>query len=168
MNFIKSTKFEILFVIFLLTLSILFYTNFATVFVSGSSMSPTFEDGNVVIINKDKIIKRNQVAVFVPPNDWDSTNSQYIKRIVAIEKDIIKVDKNNLYVNGFFYADVSGYNCDFVDIVEKIPAGYAFVMGDNYGNSHDSMNRLCEHNSFLVETENIEVYGEKYKKIGGF
>lgn len=168
MNFIKKNKFEIIFSSGLLIAFILFYYNFSIIFVSGKSMSPTYEDKDIVIINKDKNINRNQIAVLTPPNDWESTSKQYVKRIVAIEKDVIKVVKNELYVNGFFYADVSGYNCNFVDVEEEIPVGYAFVMGDNYGNSHDSMNRLCEHNSFLVETENIEVYGEKYKKIGGF
>ena len=168
MDFIKRNKFEITFISVLLMISIIFYTNFSTIFVSGSSMSPTFEDKDIVILNKDKNIKRNQIAVFVPPQDWDSTSKAYVKRIVAIEEDTIQIVENNLYVNGFFHSDVSGYNCDFVDIVEKIPAGYVFLMGDNYGYSHDSMNRLCEHNSFLVETKNIEVSGEKYRKLGGF
>lgn len=116
--------------------------------VSGKSMYSTFDDGDRLICSNFLYQpKRGDVITF------DATNYAnkkfYIKRVVAIEGDVI------LYVDGVFYVNgkpekrqgvsLSGFN-NFISKLEfnekkngyVIPHNKIIVLGDNRGDSTDS------------------------------
>ncbi len=70
--------------------------------------------------------------------------TSYIKRVIAVAGEHIKIEDGNVYINGELYeepylpegtvtTDGGGY---FLDLV--VPEGTVFVMGDNRGDSTDS------------------------------
>lgn len=120
--------------------------------VWGASMEPNFETGERILVDKIskniREFKRGEVVVLVPPNE---TSKHYIKRIVGLPGDIIKVFECSIYIyrDGKQFKLEEGYlgkdGCtlggkDFLQEGRsiEIKEGYYVVMGDNRGNSLDS------------------------------
>lgn len=117
--------------------------------VVGESMSPTFSSGEKVlsyniIINP----KRGNIVVF-DSSKYNSDESFYIKRVVAIEGDVITYDMATakFYVNDNLEVGVSV--SDFRTMKEStgnyddvysfvVPKNKLLLFGDNRGNSLDS------------------------------
>jgi len=80
----------------------------------------------------------------------------YIKRVIAVEGEHIKIEDGKVYINGELYDEpylpegtrTTDGNGFFLDLV--VPEGTVFVMGDNRGNSTDSRAFGC------VPVEKIE------------
>lgn len=108
--------------------------------VDGPSMEPTLRDGERLLISKLSYVfsepRRGDVIIFRYPRD---PHKDYIKRIVALPGDEVRMDMGRLYINGQPveepYASESPVG-DFNTIT--VPEGCVFVMGDNRGNSEDS------------------------------
>src|SRR3974390_2122599 len=68
--------------------------------VEGTSMMPTLEDQERVFINKFvyrlEPIQRGDVVVFRYPRD---TSKSYIKRVIALPGDRVRIDDGLVYVN---------------------------------------------------------------------
>ena len=116
-----------------------------------SSMEPTLDVGQRVLINKVVYYfhepERGDVIVFHPPN---SQRSDYIKRIIALPGDIVEVKMGVVYVNGSpidepYIKDQPSYSLH----PQTIPENSYFVLGDNRNNSNDS------HNGWTVPRQNI-------------
>ena len=113
--------------------------------VSGASMSPTFETGHYLIIDKlsHKIntVDRGTVVVFKYPND---PSKFYIKRVIATPGETIRIQNRKVFIqqNGsteFVQLDEPYIkNNNQRDTEITVPAGNYYVMGDNRGNSSDS------------------------------
>lgn len=116
--------------------------------VSGSSMYPTFKDKEYLLsylldVRMNKYVN-GDVVVFHSPVDIEKL---YIKRVIGMEGDRIKIEGGKVYVNGelldesaYLSSDSMTFGGGFLgDGDEKeVPAGYIFVMGDNRPYSSDS------------------------------
>jgi len=148
--------------------------------IPSSSMVPTLEVGDFILVNKftyglrlpvtnTKIIsvnepKRGDVMVFFPPHD----PRYFIKRVIGLPGDRIRVINNALYINeqevpqsflagepledpsNFIYEERTPEGKTYVtrkrkhpgpfgrNVAYQVPEGHYFMMGDNRDHSHDS------------------------------
>ena len=114
---------------------------FVPIMVSGNSMVPTLNNGDVMILNKFKYlvndIKRFDIVVV------DYENEYIIKRVIGLPGDYIEYKNDILYVNSKKVEE--NYNREFTDDFDLndlnkkiIPNNYYLVLGDNRPISKDS------------------------------
>jgi signal peptidase I len=110
--------------------------------VEGTSMLPSLEDQDRLFINKMAFrvgeIQREDVVVFQYPHD---RTKSYIKRVIGLPGDRVRIDHGRVYVNGQRLAEryVPARFMDERSQPEmRIPAGEYFVMGDHRSISSDS------------------------------
>lgn len=130
--------------------------------IPSGSMEPTLEIGDHILVNKFiygiklpftsiSLLslgnpKRGDVIVFIYPLD---TSKDFIKRVVAVESDTVKIVNKKLYINGAEVDDsraVYKENTIFAAEIQKrdnfgpvtVPEGHLFVLGDNRDRSLDS------------------------------
>lgn len=115
--------------------------------VKGASMDPTFHDGQYIITSKiayrlDKP-KLGDVVVFKSTQDIDY---EFIKRIIAVPGDRVKIKDGVVFVNGnplteyYTQSPTNPFSNGFIREDEEIsiPQGAYFVLGDNRIRSSDS------------------------------
>lgn len=106
--------------------------------VDGSSMMPTFDNGDRLLLSvADTGYSRGDVVVVDR-----YTDEPLIKRVIAVGGDTISIDANGrVYINGKYIYEgyIQGETVlrDFSGEV-KVPQGYLFIMGDNRTISKDS------------------------------
>lgn len=110
--------------------------------VEGGSMEPSLEDQERIFINKLvyrwESISRGDIVVFRYPRD---TRKSFIKRVIGLPGDRIRITYGHVYVNGQAIAEpyVPG---DFLDTrsypESVVPANTYFVLGDHRSMSNDS------------------------------
>ncbi len=142
------------------------------VVIRGTSMEPTFFDGQRVLLSQSKEMKDGLIVVFPAPKNWGiEGNPELIKRIAAKGGDTVTYDGSQLFVNGnpIFNLQATGYSCD-------LPEGYShtlsetevFAVGDNHLVSFDSLRVLCENDptkTAYVSTSELTSYGTIWKKF---
>ena len=105
--------------------------------VRGCSMSPTYQDGDILIsihhFRSFPDISRGDVVTLYADSDEDLL---LIKRIVGLPGDELMAEDDVLMVNGTVYDTIPGTGNWSV----TVPSGTAFCLGDNRSNSHDSRN----------------------------
>ncbi|ALS21609.1 MULTISPECIES: signal peptidase I [Paenibacillus] len=122
---------------------------FAPFIVEGPSMEPNFHTGERLIVNKLTYRfgnpERGEVLVFHATKDKD-----YIKRVIALPGEKVRVEGDQVYVNGQLLdepylkqaldeAAKQGIPYNTRNYPEQtVPEGSIFVMGDNRSNSSDS------------------------------
>ncbi|HYL14187.1 MAG TPA: signal peptidase I [Terriglobales bacterium] len=110
--------------------------------VEGTSMMPSLDDQERIFVNKFvyrlEPIQRGDIVVFRYPRD---VSKSYIKRVIGLAGDHIRIDDGQVYVNGrpldedyvpAAYADERSYP----EIV--VPTNSYFVLGDHRSMSNDS------------------------------
>lgn len=111
---------------------------FDFVLVQGSSMYPTLENGDRLVINKIEYRLGDPDYGDIVILNY-SSSVEYVKRIVAKGGDTIAIKDMEVYVNGNKlnepYINTDPYG-DFEEVT--VPEGKYFVMGDNRANSSDS------------------------------
>jgi signal peptidase I len=114
-------------------------------YIPSDSMLPTLEKGDRLIVEKISYHfaepHRGDIVVFYPPegSGFDKSGNAFIKRIVALPGEKIRVSEGKVFVNG--KPQLEPYELEPPDYEmpeRKIPDGHVFVMGDNRNNSMDS------------------------------
>ena len=121
--------------------------------VEGTSMMPSLEDQERIFVNKFvyrlEPIERGDIVVFRYPRD---PSKSYIKRVIAMAGDRIRIDAGQVYVNDKAldesyvpaeYADVR----TFQEIV--VPPNSYFMLGDHRSMSEDSRSFGPVNQSFI-------------------
>ncbi|MDO5716552.1 MAG: signal peptidase I [Tissierellia bacterium] len=113
--------------------------------VDGESMFPTLHNKDRLIELKiDKYIRSYSYGDIVVIKDKVQTmNNYYVKRIIAMPGDTIKIYAGNVYLNGSLLQEPYIYSTEFGtqgDLEVTLKEDEYFVMGDNrkWGASRDS------------------------------
>ena len=113
--------------------------------VSGSSMDPTFKNGDYLIVDEISYRihppSRGDVVVFKAPPE---PTKYYIKRIIGLPGDTVHIEKGQVTITNS--TDPKGFTLDqkFIEHTDTtngtyiVPNGDYFVMGDNRSGSYDS------------------------------
>ena len=135
-------------VVFLAVLVMIYLFIMSPQEINGQSMFPTFHNGEYILTNKVEFKfadpHRGDVVIFKSPANKDI---DYIKRVIALPGETIKLSNSNYYINGK-KLDESRYLADTVktyggaflaeNVEFTVPAGKYFVSGDNRQHSSDS------------------------------
>lgn len=118
---------------------------FNSTYVLGNSMHPTLHEKDRLFAVKVPLYfagpSRGDVVVIPAPDDKDK---DYIKRIIGIEGDTIRIANGQVYLNGEIleekYIDSGSYTQTYEFDTWEVPEGQVFVLGDNRadGASKDS------------------------------
>ena len=115
--------------------------------VEGTSMTPTLQNDERIFINKFTYrfglasIARGDTVVFWYPQD---TTKSYIKRVIGVPGDRVRVEGGQVYVNGQlldedYVPPINRDSASWKDGEEQIvPVDKYFVLGDHRNSSSDS------------------------------
>jgi len=110
--------------------------------VEGTSMLPMLEDQDRLFINKIAYrvgdIHQGDVVVFEYPRDHAKS---YIKRVIALPGDRLRIDRGEVYVNGMRLPEPyvpNRFTDDRTQPEMVLPPNEYFVMGDHRSISSDS------------------------------
>ena len=128
--------------------------------VNGSSMSPTLEEKDVLLLYKLSSLEREDIVVI----SKDIEGASLIKRIVGLPNEKIKCVNGTIFINDTKYDDKYGFGTtsDFDEITLK--SDEYFVMGDNRIVSKDSRMIGPIKENFIEGTTSIVLY--PFNKIG--
>jgi signal peptidase I len=148
-EWMKSIVFAVVFV-FIIQLFVMPTTIYHT------SMVPTLEPSDMVIVQKTKNVKYGDIIVFESEMSFGDegieelpfyrrvfvnadTKKKLIKRVIGVPGDKIEINGEKVYVNDILLDEkyIQGGSHDVVFYAE-IPDDYYFVMGDNRPVSLDS------------------------------
>jgi signal peptidase I len=118
-------------------------------YISGSSMEPTFENNQYIIVDQIsphfRPYERGEVIVFRYPNN---VAFQYIKRVIGLPGDMVKIQDNKIYIYNQAHPDGAVLAENYTQGVTAphfqsattftVPPDEYFVMGDNRQHSEDS------------------------------
>ena len=105
--------------------------------ISGSSMEPTLNDEEIVVLLKTPNMKKGELCCF------SYQNKLLIKRVIGLPGDRINIDENgNVYVNGElidepYVIDKALGECD-ITFPCYVTDNHYFVLGDHRSTSIDS------------------------------
>lgn len=111
--------------------------------VTGYSMNPTLNHGDVLILNRFSYLftspRVGDIVAFPYPSD---PSEFFIKRVIAASGDIVDIQDNQFTVNGILLEDSFSAgtvrSVGNVNFPLTIDEGYFFVLGDNRNASRDS------------------------------
>ena len=127
-------------IIIIIALIIKFFI-FSPVRVNGTSMTPTLNDGDIMILNEIgyRLNGVNRFDIVVANIDGE----KLIKRVIGLPGEKVEYRDNNLYINdelvveNFKHGDTEDFNISELGS-ETVPESSYFLVGDNRGNSKDS------------------------------
>ncbi len=121
--------------------------------VEGTSMMPSLEDQERIFVNKFvyrlEPIGRGDIVVFRYPRD---PSKSYIKRVIGMAGDRIRIDAGQVYVNGEALEE-EYVPSEYVDARSypelAVPPNSYFVLGDHRSMSNDSRDFGSVNQSFI-------------------
>lgn len=129
--------------------SLIRYFVFPTYYIPSSSMEPTLDIGDRILVDKLAFdfgpISRGDIVVFYKPPSVTQypPGTVFVKRVIGLPGETIYSNaKGTIFINNKPIADPwlkkSPSGPGIPIRYQKIPKGYYFVMGDNRGDSEDS------------------------------
>ncbi len=141
-SFWELVRFAIIAVIIVIPIRVFIAQPFI---VSGSSMVPTFQDGQYLVVDEISYRlespKRDDVIVFRYPKD---TKKFFIKRIIGLPNETVNIKGNDVTIinkehpEGFKLDQPFVENTSYNDSSYTLKDNEYFVMGDNRSASADS------------------------------
>ncbi len=129
----------------IVAVALVFIFVFRTVGVVGSSMYPTLENYDRIILTASYGEPQNgDIIVTCQPSKSPQIPDVLVKRIIATEGQTVDIDFDNhiVYVDGVALDEpyINEPTADREDFYQPVtvPEGYVFVMGDNRNASTDS------------------------------
>ena len=119
--------------------------------ITGTSMTDTLQDGDIVVAFSGKSYKQGDVIAFYYNNEI------LVKRVIATAGDWVNIDEDgNVYVNDQlldepYVSDKAFGQCN-IELPYQVPDGRCFIMGDHRSTSIDSRNTAvgCISNDMIV------------------
>ena len=140
---------------------------FSPIRVNGSSMNPTLNDGDIMILNEIgyhlKGVERFDIVVV----NYDG--EKLIKRVIGLPGETVEYKDDKLFINdkeiyeNFKHDITHNFSLSEID-KDVIPEDYYFVVGDNRGNSKDSRSIGLIHKNQIRGKTNFILY--PLNKIG--
>lgn len=137
-----------LLIILILSIFVIIYLFFYTPFqVRGAAMEPTYKHGAFLlsqVVKKGNVFQKGDIVIFRTNNGEEI---QYIKRIIGLPGEKLKIENGNVYINdqvldesGYLTQHTSAMLGGFVKEGEEItiPPNEYFALGDNRDHSNDS------------------------------
>ena len=119
-------------------------------YVGTMSMAPALNQGEIVVtstdFNYDRGTARNNIITFnladAPRGKKNIPDASYVKRIIAVDGDVVEQNYGKIYVNGEeltedYLADAPMKESREVSRIE-VPDNTVYILGDNRDNSYDS------------------------------
>ena len=108
--------------------------------IYGTSMTPTFDDGDIVVSVKTKKFQQGDIIAFY------YNNKILVKRVIASSGSWVDMGKDgNVYVNNVplkeSYITEKAYGDADIEFPYQVPDGKVFVMGDHRATSVDSRHK---------------------------
>ena len=119
--------------------------------ITGSSMTDTLQDGDIVVAFSGESYKTGDVIAFYYNNEI------LVKRVIATAGDWVNIDEDgNVFVNNKlldepYISDKALGQCN-IEMPYQVPDGRCFIMGDHRSTSIDSRNTAvgCVSNDMVV------------------
>jgi signal peptidase I len=108
--------------------------------VEGSSMQPSLENGQRLLVNKTAFMfdqpQRGEIVIIHPPGD---PQKQWVKRVIGLPGDVVSISGGQVYVDGVpleepYIQEKPAYSMP----ATVVPEDCYFVLGDNRNHSSDS------------------------------
>lgn len=139
--------------------------------VEGQSMEPNFHNNEYLLVQKLSYRlnnpQRGDVIIFQAPTNLQS---DYIKRVIALPGETVKIVNNKIYVNGTQITedylpknDLTLINQDpNLELEQTMGANQYFVLGDNREHSSDSREFGVVDKSLIIGKVFVTVYPWQY------
>ena len=86
--------------------------------VVGASMEPGFKTGDYLLVSKINNLERGDIIVIKPPKNNDFFDNSYLKRLIGLPGETIKIKDGELYIQtkdseDFHKVEENYIQCDY-------------------------------------------------------